>query len=130
MRFRLSQVERLVNRRCGIPLFTAVQTRTMDSSAVCLCKCFPADNRRVVVGANVDVLHQDSLDGAVLHEYACIFRSRFHAQPGNIAVENVDDDAGFLFIDDGFAVYDFVSVHSASLNVSPHFSLKPTLFLL
>lgn len=102
----------------------------MDSSAVCFCKCLPADNRRVVVGANVDVLHQDSLDGAVLHEYACIFRSRFHAQPGNVAIEYADYDSGFLFIDDSLAVYDLVSVHSASLNVSPHFSLKPTLSLL
>ena len=130
MRLRSSQIEHFVYRRCGIPLFGAVQICTMQPSAVRLCKGLPADDRGIVVIADVDIPHQDSLDSTVLHEYACIRRSRFHAQPGNITVEYADYDSGLLFVNGSFAVYDLVSVHSASFNVSPHFSLKPTLSLL
>ena len=105
MRLRSSQLERLVYRRCGIPLCRAVQIRTMQPSAICLCKGLPADDCGIVVGTDVGILHQDSLDGTVLHGYACIRRSRLHAQTGNIAVEDADYDSGFLFIDDSLAVY-------------------------
>ncbi len=115
MRFRLSQVERLVNRRCGIPLFMAVLIRTMQSSAICLCKGLPADDRRIVVGADISILHQDSLDSTVLHENARIRRSRLHAQPGNVAIEYADYDSGFLFIDDSLPQYFFPSTVTSTV---------------
>ena len=97
----------------------------MQPSSGCLSEGLPADDRRIVVGADISILHQDSLDSTVRHRCACILRSSYHAQPGNVAIENADYDSGFLFIDDSLSVtVEGVSVGRCSCSVPAVFDQK------